>query len=388
VSPARVVVVGGSLAGVRAAEALRRGGFDGSLTIVGDEQHRPYDRPPLSKQVLAGTRAPEDATLDVSGDLHAEWRLGVRAAALDLDRRTVVLADGDALPFDGVVLATGAEPRRIPGWPVDLEGVHVLRSLDDCLALRADLDAGPRRVVVVGAGFIGCEVAATARGRDLPVTVIEPLPAPCIRGLGEEMGGFVADLHREHGVDLRLGAVVEGIEGHGRVARAHLADGTSIDADVVVVGIGVSPATGWLEGSGLTLDDGVVCDSTCAAAPGVVAAGDIARWDHPRHGTMRVEHWDNAVEQGVHAGQTLLAHLAGGVGEPFAPVPWFWSDQYDRKLQLAGRPAPDSAVEVIEGSVEERRFLATYSTGGEVVAVLGVNLPAKVMRWRVQLAAT
>ena len=373
---------------MRAAETLRRGGFDGPLTIVGDEVHQPYDRPPLSKQVLAGTRSPEHATLDVEPGLDAEWRLGVRATALDLDRRVVVLGDGDSLPFDGVVLATGAEPRRIPGWPDELEGVHVLRSLDDCLGLRAALDAGPRRVVVVGAGFIGCEVAATARSRGLDVTVVEPLPAPCIRGLGEEMGGFVADLHREHGVDLRLGAVVEGVDGDGRIERVHLADGSTIEAEVVVVGIGVSPATAWLEGSGLRLDDGVVCDSTCAAAPGVVAAGDVARWDHPRHGSIRVEHWDNAVEQGVHAGQTLLAHLGGGTGEPFAPVPWFWSDQYDRKLQLAGRPSADSSVEVVEGSIEERKFLATYSSGGEVVAALGVNMPAKLMRWRAQLAVT
>jgi 3-phenylpropionate/trans-cinnamate dioxygenase ferredoxin reductase component len=261
----------------------------------------------------------------------------------------------------------------------------VLRSLDDCVALRAALAAGPQRVAVVGAGFIGCEVAATARGLGLDVTVIEPLPAPCIRGLGEEMGSFVADLHRDHGVDLRLGAVVEGVDGAGRAERLRLADGDVVDADVVVVGIGVSPVTGWLEGSGLTLDDGVVCDATCAAAPGVVAAGDVCRWDHPAYGRIRVEHWDNAIEQGGHAARTLLAHLAGAPGEPFAPVPWFWSDQYDRKLQLAGRAPADATVDIVEGSLEERRFLATYTSGGEVVAVLGVNMPAKVMRWRAQL---
>ena len=381
----KILVVGASLAGVRAAEALRREGFDGELTIVGDEPHRPYDRPPLSKQVLAGTRTPDDATLDVDPAVAAEWRTGVRATALDLDARTVALDDGDTLPFDGVVLATGAAPRRIPGWP-DLGGVHVLRTLDDCLALRADLTAAPGRVAVVGAGFIGCEVAATARGLGLDVTVVEPLPAPCIRGLGEQMGGFVADLHRDHGVDLRLGAVVEGVDGTERVERLHLADGTTVDADVVVVGIGVSPVTDWLDGSGLAIDDGVVCDATCAAALGVVAAGDVARWDHPRHGSIRVEHWDNAIEQGEHAARTLLAHLAGGAGAPFAPVPWFWTDQFDRKLQLTGRPTPTSVVDVVEGSVEERKFLATYSDGGEVVAVLGVNMPAKVMRWRTQLA--
>jgi 3-phenylpropionate/trans-cinnamate dioxygenase ferredoxin reductase subunit len=243
-------------------------------------------------------------------------------------------------------------------------------------------------VIVVGAGFIGCEVASTARGLGLDVSVVEPLPAPCIRGLGEAMGGFVADLHRQHGVDLRLGAVVEGVEGGEHVERVLLADGSTIRTDLVVVGIGVSPVTGWLEGSGLTIDDGVVCDATCSAAPGVVAAGDVARWDHPRYGSIRVEHWDNAVDQGRHAGHTLLAHLAGGAGEPFAPVPWFWSDQFGRKLQLTGRPTPDSTVEVVEGSLEERKFLATYTDGGDVVAVLGVNMPAKVMRWRASLSPT
>ena len=338
--------------------------------------------------MLAGTRAPDDATLDVDPGLDAEWRLGVRATALDLDARTVTCDDGDALRFDGLVIATGAAPRRVPGWPDELEGVHVLRSLDDCLSLRAALERGPQRVAVVGAGFIGCEVASTARTLGLDVTVVEPLPAPCIRGLGETMGGFVADLHREHGVDLRVSAVVEGIDGDGRAKRLRLADGSTVDADIVVVGIGVSPVTGWLEGSGLTLDDGVVCDATCAAAPGVVAAGDVCRWEHPRYGRIRVEHWENAIEQGDHAARTLLAHLAGGTGEPFAPVPWFWSDQFGRKLQLAGRAPADATVDVVEGSVEERRFLATYSSDGEVVAVLGVNMPAKVMRWRAELTTT
>jgi NADPH-dependent 2,4-dienoyl-CoA reductase/sulfur reductase-like enzyme len=353
---------------------------------VGGEAHQPYDRPPLSKQVLAGTRTPEDARLDVQ-DVGAEWRLGIRVTALDVAGRTVTLSDGDVLPYDGIVLATGAVPRRIPGWPEQLAGLHVLRSLDDCLALRADLVAGPRRVVVIGAGFIGCEVAATARALGLEVTVVEPLPAPCIRGIGEEMGTVVAAVHRDHGVDLRLGAMVDDLLGDDRVEGVRLAGGATVAADVVVVGIGVAPETGWLHGSGLTLEDGVVCDATCAAAPGVVAAGDVARWPHPRYGTIRVEHWDNAIEQGEHAARTLLAHLAGGEGEPFAPVPWFWSDQFDRKLQVAGRAMAGSVVEVVDGSVDDRRFAATYTLDGEVVAVLGMNMPAAIARWRNELAA-
>jgi 3-phenylpropionate/trans-cinnamate dioxygenase ferredoxin reductase component len=385
-----IVVVGASLAGFRAAEELRTQGFDGRLVIIGDEPHRPYDRPPLSKDVLAGKREPAAIGLDVADpalDLAAEWELGVRATALDASARRVTLDDGRELAFDGCVVATGAVPRRLPGW-TDRPGLHVLRTLDDCLALRADLDAEPSRVVVVGAGFIGAEVAATARSRGLEVTMVEPLPAPVARALGERMGGFVADVHRDHGVDVRLGIGVEGLAGDaGTVAGVRLSDGSVVAADVVVVGIGVRPATDWLEGSGLRLDDGVVCDATSLAAPGVVAAGDLARspLDGPGAPTVRIEHWDNAVEQGAHAARTLLADLAGGTGEPFAPVPWFWSDQYDRKLQLAGRASADCDVEVVAGSLEDRRFTALYGRAGRLVAALGVNMPAQVARWRNRL---
>jgi NADPH-dependent 2,4-dienoyl-CoA reductase/sulfur reductase-like enzyme len=379
-----IVVVGGSLAGFRAAETLRDEGFDGRVLIVGDEPHLPYDRPPLSKQVLAGTQPPDAASLPVPADLDLTWELGASATGLSVDDRRVTLADGRTLAYDGLVVATGATPRRIPGWPA-LEGVHVLRTLDDCVALRADLVASPPRVVVVGAGFIGSEVAATARGLGLEVTVVEPLAAPVVRGLGEEMGGVVAAIHRDHGVDIRLGIGVEGISGTGRVSSVQLADGSSIDADVVVVGVGVSPTTGWLDGSGLTVADGVVCDATCLAAPGVVAAGDVARWPHPVHGELRIEHWDNAQEQGEHAARTLLADIAGGRGAPFAPVPWFWSDQYDRKLQVAGRAGADCEVAVVAGSVADRKFVALYGRGDRLVAVLGMNMPAKVMRWRQHL---
>lgn len=382
------MVVGASLAGLRAAEALRQEGFDGHLVLVGDEPHRPYDRPPLSKHVLAGTRTFDDASLPVADDVDAEWVLGVRATALDVEASTLTLSDGRTLAYDGLVIATGATPRRIPGWP-DLPGVHVLRSLDDCRALKADLDAGPRRVAVVGAGFIGCEVAATARQAGLEVSLVEPLPAPVIRGLGERLGHVVADLHRQHGVDVRLGVGVDGIAAgdDGRVASVQLADGTTLDADVVVVGIGVSPNTGWLDGSGLTVTDGVVCDATCLAAPGVVAAGDVCRWPHPTLGELRVEHWDNAQEQGAHAARTLLADLAGGAGEPYAPIPWFWSDQYDRKIQVVGRTGSDHEVEVVAGSIEEGRFLALYGKDGRLTAALGMNMPAKVMRWRAAVEA-
>jgi 3-phenylpropionate/trans-cinnamate dioxygenase ferredoxin reductase subunit len=255
-----------------------------------------------------------------------------------------------------------------------------LRTLDDCLEIRAALEAGPRRVAVVGAGFIGAEVAATCRGLGIDVSLIEALPVPLERGLGPAMGAVVADLHRDHGVDVRLGVGVVLIDGSDRVERIRLTDGSVLDVDLVVIGIGVSPNTGWLEGSGLTIDNGVVCDATCTAAPGVVAAGDVARWPNARFDeVMRVEHWDNAIAMGTHAAQSLLA---GAQAEPFAPVPWFWSDQYDRKIQLAGRAGPDDRVEVVLGSVEDRKFVALYGRNDRVVGVLGMNQPAKVMRWR------
>ena len=388
-----IVVVGASLAGLRAAEAIRHQGFEGTVTVIGDEAHRPYDRPPLSKQVLAGAWTTERIELTVAADggldaLGLDWRLDTSATGLDLAAREVVLRDGQRLAYDGLVLATGARPRELPGTGT-LAGVHTLRTLDDSLAVRAALDAGAERVVVVGAGFIGAEVAATCRGLGRDVTILEALPVPLGRVLGDEMGAVLGDLHRDHGVDLRLDTGVAGFEGADRVERVRLADGTTLDADLVVVGIGVTPNTGWLEGSGLALDDGVVCDATTLAAPGVVAAGDVARWPSRRFGALlRVEHWDNAIGMGEHAARRLLAEppFAGsngstGVG-PYDPVPWFWSDQYDRKIQLAGWPSGADEVVVVDGSTEERRFVALYRKGDRLVAVLAMNRPRLLVTFR------
>ncbi len=391
-----IVVVGASLAGLRAAEELRSQGFGGAVTVVGDEVHAPYDRPPLSKQVLAGHWDVDRVALTVGADggidaLDLDWRLGTLAKGLDLGARQVVLADGERLGFDGLVIATGATPRRLPGSE-GLAGVHTLRTLDDCLAVRAEVDAAARRLVVVGAGFIGAEVAATCRTRGLDVTILEALPVPLGQALGEEMGAVLADVHRDHGVDVRLGTAVAGLDGDdGRVERVRLADGSVIEADLVVVGIGVVPNTGWLEGSGLTLDDGVVCDATTLAAPGVVGAGDVARWPSRRFGElMRVEHWDNAITMGAHAARRLLVWLdteeAGGDAtrepEPYDPVPWFWSDQYDRKIQLAGRSAGADEVRVVDGSTEERQFVALYRRGDRVVGALAMNRPRQLFAYQ------
>ena len=376
-----IVVVGASLAGLRAAEELRRAGFDGTLTVVGDEPHRPYDRPPLSKQVLAGTWDVDRIPLTVAGDdgldgLNIDWREGIRAMRLDVAARRVALEDGSELVFDGLVIATGAKPRTLPRG--GLAGIHTLRTLDDCLEIRAALDATPRRVVVVGAGFIGAEVAATCRERGLDVTLVEALEVPLERAIGGTIGALTAEIHRDHGVDVRLGVGVDRFEGRGRVERVHLVDGSEIEADVVVVGVGVVPNTGWLDGSGLRIDDGVVCDATCLAAPGVVAAGDVARWPSPRFDrALRVEHWDNAIAMGEHAARRLLGET--GV---YDPVPWFWSDQYDRKIQLAGIAAGADEMQVVDGSLADRRFAAIYRRGDRIVGVLAMNRPRQVATYR------
>jgi NADPH-dependent 2,4-dienoyl-CoA reductase/sulfur reductase-like enzyme len=384
----RIVIVGASLAGLRAAETLRSEGFAGTITLIGDETHEPYDRPPLSKQVLRGEWDGERIVLPAGRNdaLDLSWERGVAATGLDLERRTVALADGRALPFDGLVVATGAAPRHIPGTE-HLAGVFALRTIDDAIAVRDALDAGASRVVVVGAGFIGAEVAASCRERGVQVTMVEPLPAPLARVLGPEMGSIVGDLHRDHGVDLRVGTGVESIvEGSAGVPlRVQLTDETRVDADLVVVGIGVSPNTAWLHGSGLLIEDGVLCDDTTLAAPGVVACGDVARWPNPLFDeVMRVEHWEHALDMGAHAARRLLA--GDGPGEPFAPVPFFWSDQYDRKIQLAGRVRPTDQIEVVAGSIDERKFCALYGRSGRVVGALTMNMPARVIRYRRQIA--
>jgi 3-phenylpropionate/trans-cinnamate dioxygenase ferredoxin reductase subunit len=382
-----IVVVGASLAGWSAVDALRGGGHDGEIVVVDAGTELPSDRPPLSKQVLAGTMEPEAAHQPLAGritEFDVDLRLGCRVESLDATALRLDLRDGSSLNASGVVVATGATPRSLPG--PSLQGVHVLRTMEDSLALRADLLSGPDRVAVIGAGFIGAEVAATCRGLGLEVTLIEAAPTPMVRVLPAAVGSFVADLHRDHGVDVRLGVGVEGIVADGgRVRGVALADGTTVDASVVVVGIGVVPDVAWLEGSGVPVGNGVTCDETCLAAPGVVAAGDVAEWFNPHFGErMRVEQWEHAIEQGAAAGRRLLA--AADDPAPFVSVPWFWSDQYDRKLQLAGRPAATDEVHVLEGSFEERRFVAAFRRGDRCTGVLGVNRPRHVVQARMRLA--
>ena len=383
-----IVVVGASLAGLRAVETLRHEGFDGRLVLIGAEPHLPYDRPPLSKELLAGEWEHDRTVLrrEPYDDLDLELRLGTAATGLDLAARQVELAGGVTIGFDGLVIATGSTPRTIPSIP-DLDGVFTLRTIDDCLAIRDRLDAGAR-VVVVGAGFIGSEVAATCRKRGLGVTVLEALPQPMVRGVGTRIGARLAALHVEEGVDLRLGVTFERVEGDGRVENVHLADGSTIPCDVLLVAVGVVPETRWLETCGLVLDDGVVCDETLHAAPGVVAAGDLCRWPNALFDgeVMRLEHWTNAAEQGVFAARSLLRRAAGDEVEGFAPVPFVWSDQYGVKIQCAGRFGPSDDLEITHGDTDDRQFVALFGRQDRLVGALAFSRPRQLMQYRRMIA--
>jgi 3-phenylpropionate/trans-cinnamate dioxygenase ferredoxin reductase component len=376
-----VVVVGASLGGLRTAQSLRSVGFDGRITLIGDEHHKPYDRPPLSKQVLAGewgtgqVSLAEDTELD---KLQIDLRLGVRVTDLDVPSHSVGLHGGERVQYDALVIATGASPRMIPGTP-NLRGIHVLRTLEHCLDIRAALERASS-VVVVGAGFIGAEVAAVSRKRGLEVTVLEALPVPLSRGLGPTLGPVIAGIHADHGVDLRTGAGVAGFEGGDRVERVVLADGSTVAADVVVVGIGVVPNTQWLEGSGIQLRDGVVCDSFCqsVSAPNIYAVGDVARWHNDLFDEeMRIEHWTNGVEQAM-----AVANNIAGEKAPYTPVPYVWSDQYDSKIQIVGRPTSDDQVEVPLGAFDDRKFVALTHRDGRLTGAVGLDEPRKLMRFK------
>jgi NADPH-dependent 2,4-dienoyl-CoA reductase/sulfur reductase-like enzyme len=381
----RVVIVGASLAGLRAAQGARAGGFDGELVVVGDEPHLPYTRPPLSKEVLAG-EAEADGVLLPSDAFDVQWRLGAAATKLDRARRRVVLADGDEVAYDRVILATGSRARQWPGAGAELEGVHVLRSLDDAIALRAALERRPR-VVVVGAGFIGCEVAQTARKQDLDVTLIDIAPTPMLP-LGEQLGEWCADLHRDNGVDLRLRTGVAAFHGDGRVESVELTDGTRIPADLVVVGLGALPNTEWLADSGLLLTPGLECDATLTSVSDsdVLGAGDIVSWPHPLadHDAIRIEHWTVAAEQGQQAGRNVL--LAPDERKPYDQPPYFWSDQYDVKIQALGLPARAARLELLEATEDGSRLVYGGERDGRLVGVIAINAARRLGAYRMALA--
>jgi 3-phenylpropionate/trans-cinnamate dioxygenase ferredoxin reductase subunit len=388
-SSGRVVVVGASAAGLTTAQSARTHGYDGEIVLVGQEPEEPYDRPPLSKQLLSGDWEPDRLTLRPRADLDKlalDLRLGVRASAVDTTTRTVALADGSALTYDTLVIATGVIPTRLP-YGHDLGGVHVLRGLGDALRLRAELRAGGP-LVVIGAGFLGAEVAAVARGLGLCVTLVDPMPLPLLRAMGAQVGGVLADVHRGHGVDLRCGTGVRALHGRGgRVARVELDDGTHVPADTVLVAIGSKPAVNWLTGSGIPLGDGVLCDERGQVTPGVFAVGDVAAWRDARTGRhQRVEHRMTATDHG----RTVGRALAGVTADDAPLVPYFWSDQYDLRLQSYGIPGADRDFTVVEGSLAKRRFVAVYGGGaGEehvVRAVVGCGMPRQLRTWRQAVA--
>lgn len=378
--PGKVVIVGGSSAGLATAEALRRQGYEGALTLLDAERHLPYDRPPLSKQVLTGAWDPSRTQLrspEHLASLDAEFIRAEPAVMCDAGERAVTTDTGRVVRGDALVIATGLRPRTLPDQD-ELAGIHVLRTLDDAVALRRDLAAG-RRLVVVGEGVLGAEIAASARGMGVEVT----LAGFGSVLLGSQVGGMVGDLltrlHTERGVDLRLGVAVEALaEGGGRVCGVRLVSGEVLPADAVVLAIGARPVTEWLEGSGLTLGDGVECDAYCRAAPGVYAVGDAASWHHERLGRrLRLENRTNATEQA----QTVAANLLGAE-RPYIPTPYFWTDQYDAKLQVHGLPTPAAEARIAEGDPSQGRFVAVYREHGGVTGVLGWNMPkqARLLR--------
>jgi 3-phenylpropionate/trans-cinnamate dioxygenase ferredoxin reductase subunit len=384
-----VAVVGASLAGLRAVEELRSQGFDGRIAVVGEEPHRPYDRPPLSKAYLAGTCSPESLRLaddSETDELAAEWHLGVRAESLDPGTRSVRLSSGEEIAADGIIIATGGRARTLPGSE-GLAGVHTVRTLDDAATLRADLKNSSVGVVVIGAGWIGAEVASTCHTLGRPVTIVEASPTPLARVLGPTMGAVCAALHTDHGVALRTGVGVQSLTSTGfgpwkRVTGVDLADGTHLPADVVVVGIGMRPNTEWLAGSGLAVDNGVLCDTGCVTAlPSIVAVGDVARYQGPG-GPVRHEHWTNASEQPATAVRNLLA---GMTIEEYRPSGYFWSNQYGTRLQVAGHPGDADEVTVVDGSPNDLRFVAEYRREGSTVGVFAMNNPKLFGRLRRQL---
>ena len=385
---AHVLVIGASLAGLRAVETLRSHDFTGDVTVCDTEYTVLYDRPPLSKKFLEGEWQADRIQLRKPADidaLQATWLTGHRATALNPQTRTVTFANGTTQTYDACIIATGGTVRTLPNQP-DLAGIHTLRTLDHAAALRDDLQPG-RHLVVIGAGFIGLEAAATATKRGCTVTVLEGLPAPLIRGLGEEMGNAVGRVHAANGVDIRCNVKVEQILGADHVTAVRITNEhgitEDIHADVVLVGIGVSPSTQWLADSGLTLDDGIVCDANLQAAPGIFAAGDVARWPNALYAdtepTMRVEHWTTAAEQGAHAALNAIAHITHQPLEQYSAVPFFWSDQFTARIQFLGRSTGAEEIRVVAGDPTTDKFAAAYMRNNRLVGVLGVSMPKVVM---------
>jgi 3-phenylpropionate/trans-cinnamate dioxygenase ferredoxin reductase subunit len=377
------VIIGAGLAGSTAAAALRTEGFAGRIVLVGDEVHLPYSKPPLSKDLLRGESGPEKTLLRLDEwytDNAVDLELGVAATAIDASSRRVELADGRRLDYDKVLIATGGSPRTLDLPGSTLDGVHTVRTLEDSADIHARLAAGGP-IVIVGAGFIGLEVAASARMMGVDTTVLEILPTPLVRVLGPTIGAIYADLHRERGVDLRTETGIAAIEGSGEVERVVTSDGRTLDANVVVVGIGLAPELRLAESAGLLIDNGIVVDEHCrTSVPDIYAVGDLANHPNPILGRrFRLEHWQNAQHQATSAARNMA-----GRDDVFSEVPWFWSDQYEFNLQMAGMPDPTDRT-VIRGSVEARDFSVWFVRDGVLTATVGVGRPLEVRAARVMI---
>lgn len=388
----RVVIVGASLAGLNAAEVLRDEGFHGQITLIGDEPELPYDRPPLSKQLLTGEWDVDRLPLRSADEFNAlklEFLRGRTAIRLDPQASTVELDDHSLVEYDGMIIATGARALSLP-FGHELSGVHTLRTQQDALRIREDLDSATK-VAVIGAGFIGAEVASSAKARGLDVTMVEALSAPMLGPLGADLAAWATGLHEQAGVQMRFDARVSSLIGESRVEAVELQDGSRIEADTVVVGIGVRPNVQWLEDSGLTIGDGVICDQFCRAGPMIYAAGDVARWPnelfmHFRYGepqrTMRIEHWTNAIEQGMAAARNLMLESRGERLEAFTPVPYFWSDQHGLSIMASGITSPRDEFRLVHGSLESNRFAAVYGLRGYLTGVVAVGWPRMLRRYQ------
>lgn len=377
-----VVVVGASLAGLRGAEALRSGGYDGPLTIVGDEPHRPYDRPPLSKHVLAGELDADATGLPQLVRLRARWRLGQAAVSLDRERQTLTLADGSTLPYEKLLIATGAQARTWPGEGAELANVFTIRTLEDARNLRAALALRPAQVLIVGAGLIGCEAASCCRDLGLRVTLVDPNPTPLARVLGTTIKATLSERMRAAGVDVRPNTKIRALSGDaGRVRRAHLPGGTTFEADLVIVALGATRDLEWLAAAGLVADPGgLTCDGACRAMtvagepdPDIYAAGDVARWPNSLYGGRPVvcEHWGNAVDQARHAAANILARPSEQ--RAYSHLPTFWSSQFGFNIKLAGLTEGADELAIVHGTRASHRFLAVYGMAGRSIAAVSFD---------------
>ncbi|WP_309112269.1 FAD-dependent oxidoreductase [Saccharothrix sp.] len=383
----RVVIAGGGLAGLRAGERLRELGFQGEIVIVSAERHLPYHRPALSKEAINGELHAADLRLTISRELNAIWRLGTAATHLETDRRVVGLPGGEELRYDGLIIATGVEPRHLQGAPRQDSRIHVLRTVDDAIAIKQAINSTQGLVVVIGGGLIGCEMAASVKTMGRDVAIVSRSNTLLGSAVGKNIADTVTEAHRARGVRMAMGVKIRHWMPQAGGVAIHLSDGQVFVAAVVVIAVGASPSVAWLRGSGLVLEDGVLCDPTChvVGASDIVAAGDVARWPNLRFGGQprRVEHWLNAVEMGRAAAENLLAGRESS--RPFTPVPRFWTEQYGMRIQGSGLPSMGKDTTTLAGSKKDHRTITGFIDGGRLVGMVGLDAPTAMIKLSMEL---